>query len=163
MINSPQFQGYTRLGGERTKGQADWREQLDFGVEREIVSQRPGTPAWTRLQGVAAGDGASGGSQNPQIPDTRHLIEQEQPNALQISPDRAALRISLITVHSQESEAPSPAIQIGRGRRELTFRVPYRSAAFVKMATAWILGRAHGEECPLDWPIPYRLCSSFWR
>lgn len=51
MVNSPQFRGYTRVAGERTRGQADWREQLDFGVEREPVRQAPGVPAWTRLQG----------------------------------------------------------------------------------------------------------------
>lgn len=51
MINSPQFRGYTRVAGELTRGQPDWREQLDFGVEREAVPQRPGLPAWTRLQG----------------------------------------------------------------------------------------------------------------
>jgi isopenicillin N synthase-like dioxygenase len=51
MVNSPQFRGYTRLGGERTAGAADWREQLDFGVERRTIPQTPGLPAWTRLQG----------------------------------------------------------------------------------------------------------------
>ena len=51
MVNSPQFRGYTQVGGERTAGEADWREQLDFGVERDPVPQRPGVPAWTRLQG----------------------------------------------------------------------------------------------------------------
>lgn len=51
MINSPQFRGYTRVAGERTKGLADWREQLDFGGERETIPQREGAPAWTRLQG----------------------------------------------------------------------------------------------------------------
>jgi isopenicillin N synthase-like dioxygenase len=51
MANSAQFRGYTALGGERTKGRADWREQLDFGVEREAIAQRPDLPAWTRLQG----------------------------------------------------------------------------------------------------------------
>lgn len=51
MINSPQFRGYTRVAGELTGGQADWREQIDFGVEREAIAQRPGLPAWTRLQG----------------------------------------------------------------------------------------------------------------
>ena len=51
MINSPQFRGYTRVAGERTKGLADWREQLDFGVEREAIPQSSGTPAWSRLQG----------------------------------------------------------------------------------------------------------------
>ncbi len=51
MVNSSQFRGYTRAGGELTKGKADWREQLDIGVEREAIAQRPDTPAWTRLQG----------------------------------------------------------------------------------------------------------------
>jgi len=51
MVNSPQFRGYTKVGGELTKGQADWREQLDFGVERPAIPQHTGTPAWTRLQG----------------------------------------------------------------------------------------------------------------
>lgn len=51
MANSSQFRGYTRAGGELTKGKADWREQLDIGVEREPIAQTPQTPAWTRLQG----------------------------------------------------------------------------------------------------------------
>jgi len=51
MIRSPQFRGYTRVAGERTKGLADWREQLDFGVEREAIPQGSGIPAWTQLQG----------------------------------------------------------------------------------------------------------------
>ncbi len=51
MVNSSQFRGYTRAGGELTKGKADWREQLDIGVERDAIVQRPGVPAWTRLQG----------------------------------------------------------------------------------------------------------------
>jgi isopenicillin N synthase-like dioxygenase len=51
MVKSPQFRGYTRTGGELTKGKADWREQLDIGVERRPISQGPGIPAWTRLQG----------------------------------------------------------------------------------------------------------------
>ncbi|MFI0846845.1 isopenicillin N synthase family dioxygenase [Mesorhizobium sp. IMUNJ 23232] len=51
MVNSSQFRGYTRAGGEFTKGKADWREQLDIGVEREAIPQGPGLPPWTRLQG----------------------------------------------------------------------------------------------------------------
>ena len=51
MVNSPHFRGYTRVAGERTRGQADWREQLDIGVERAPIRQSPGVPAWTRLQG----------------------------------------------------------------------------------------------------------------
>lgn len=38
-INSPHFRGYTRTGGERTRGQVDWREQIDIGPEREPVAE----------------------------------------------------------------------------------------------------------------------------
>ncbi|TIQ11417.1 MAG: isopenicillin N synthase family oxygenase, partial [Mesorhizobium sp.] len=51
MVKSPQFRGYTRTGGELTRGKADWREQLDIGVERRHIPQGPGISAWTRLQG----------------------------------------------------------------------------------------------------------------
>lgn len=51
MVKSSQFRGYTRAGGELTKGAADWREQLDIGVERQPIPQGPGIAAWTRLQG----------------------------------------------------------------------------------------------------------------
>ncbi|TJW32351.1 MAG: isopenicillin N synthase family oxygenase, partial [Mesorhizobium sp.] len=42
MVKSPQFRGYTRTGGELTRGKADWREQLDIGVERRHIPQGPG-------------------------------------------------------------------------------------------------------------------------
>lgn len=51
MVGSPHFRGYTRAGGEITRGRPDWREQIDIGAEREPVAQGPGVPAWTRLQG----------------------------------------------------------------------------------------------------------------
>lgn len=52
MIRSPHFRGYTRAGAERTRGQADWREQIDFGRDDAVaVEQAQGVPAWTRLQG----------------------------------------------------------------------------------------------------------------
>lgn len=35
MVNSPHFRGYTRLGGELTRGDVDWREQIDLGPEHE--------------------------------------------------------------------------------------------------------------------------------
>lgn len=47
-IGSPHFRGYTRLGGERTKGEVDWREQIDIGPEREAVT---GGPGYRRLIG----------------------------------------------------------------------------------------------------------------
>ncbi|MER9436164.1 isopenicillin N synthase family oxygenase [Mesorhizobium sp. M0618] len=51
MVKSQQFRGYTRAGGELTRGAADWREQLDIGVERQPIAQGPGIAPWTRLQG----------------------------------------------------------------------------------------------------------------
>ncbi|WP_406813066.1 isopenicillin N synthase family dioxygenase [Mycobacterium sp. M23085] len=37
MVRSPHFRGYTRLGGELTRGQVDWREQIDIGPERPPI------------------------------------------------------------------------------------------------------------------------------
>lgn len=49
-IHSPHFRGYTRVGGERTQGQVDWREQIDIGPERDAVTD-PGAPDFARLIG----------------------------------------------------------------------------------------------------------------
>src|SRR5882724_4849599 len=43
MVRSPHFRGYTRLGGELTRGETDWREQIDIGPERRPVGG-PGRP-----------------------------------------------------------------------------------------------------------------------
>jgi isopenicillin N synthase-like dioxygenase len=50
MVHSPHFRGYTRQGGELTRGERDWREQFDIASERDAI-WRPGLPAWMRLQG----------------------------------------------------------------------------------------------------------------
>jgi isopenicillin N synthase-like dioxygenase len=47
-VNSPHFRGYTRIGGERTQGKVDWREQIDIGPERDAIE---GGPAFNRLIG----------------------------------------------------------------------------------------------------------------
>src|SRR4051812_46725223 len=36
-LNSPQFRGYSRIGGELTNGKVDWREQIDIGPERPVI------------------------------------------------------------------------------------------------------------------------------
>ncbi|WP_375384906.1 isopenicillin N synthase family dioxygenase [uncultured Microbacterium sp.] len=41
-VKSPHFRGYTRVGGERTQGRIDWREQIDIGPEREPVADTSG-------------------------------------------------------------------------------------------------------------------------
>jgi isopenicillin N synthase-like dioxygenase len=51
MANSPHFRGYTRVASERTRGQPDWREQIDIGPERPALPRDGHSPAWTRLQG----------------------------------------------------------------------------------------------------------------
>jgi isopenicillin N synthase-like dioxygenase len=51
MVNSPHFRGYTRTGWERTRGERDWREQIDIGDERPALPRDNGLPAWWRLQG----------------------------------------------------------------------------------------------------------------
>lgn len=49
-VTSPHFRGYTRVGGERTQGRVDWREQIDIGPEREAVTE-PAAPDFARLIG----------------------------------------------------------------------------------------------------------------
>lgn len=51
MIKSPYFRGYNRAGLEHTRGKQDWREQVDFGSERQPVELRAGDPPWKRLIG----------------------------------------------------------------------------------------------------------------
>jgi isopenicillin N synthase-like dioxygenase len=50
MMRSPHFRGYTRLGGELTRGEVDWREQIDIGPERPPIGG-PGKPDYLWLQG----------------------------------------------------------------------------------------------------------------
>ncbi len=47
-LKSPQFRGYSRLGGELTNGRVDWREQIDIGPERPAL---PGAQGYWHLQG----------------------------------------------------------------------------------------------------------------
>ncbi len=51
MENSPHFRGYTAAGEEITRGERDWREQLDIGAERAPLSDTSVENAWKRLQG----------------------------------------------------------------------------------------------------------------
>lgn len=51
MVKSRHFRGYNRAGQERTRGEQDWREQLDINTEGTPVEIGPETPAWKRLLG----------------------------------------------------------------------------------------------------------------
>ncbi len=51
MVNSPHFRGYNPPGSEWTRGERDWREQLDVNTEAQAEPIGPETPAWKRLIG----------------------------------------------------------------------------------------------------------------
>lgn len=51
MVKSSHFRGYNRAGLERTRGEQDWREQLDINTEAEPAEIGPNSPAWKRLIG----------------------------------------------------------------------------------------------------------------
>jgi isopenicillin N synthase-like dioxygenase len=50
-VHSPQFRGYTRVGGELTHGDVDWREQIDIGVDREPIARGADIADYWRLEG----------------------------------------------------------------------------------------------------------------
>ena len=58
-VKSPHFRGYTRIGGERTQGKVDWREQIDIGP-----SARP-SPTRTRRTSPASSDPTCGRTPSP--------------------------------------------------------------------------------------------------
>jgi isopenicillin N synthase-like dioxygenase len=67
MVRSPHFRGYTRLGGELTRGEVDWREQIDIGPERPSVGG-PGKPDYLWLQGPNQWPAA--------LPELRRIIDE---------------------------------------------------------------------------------------
>lgn len=64
MTRSPWFRGYTRVGGELTRGAVDWREQIDIGAEREPAGA--GVAPHLRLDGP--------NQWPPAMPDLRPVI-----------------------------------------------------------------------------------------
>lgn len=73
-VKSPQFRGYTRVGGERTQGKVDWREQIDIGPERTAVD---GGPAYNRLIGPNLWPAAQ--------PELREVVQEWQERLTEIS------------------------------------------------------------------------------
>jgi len=51
MIHSPHFRGYTGPGGEYTRGEPDWREQLDINNEENAIPREEIVHSWQRLIG----------------------------------------------------------------------------------------------------------------
>ncbi|WP_417554079.1 isopenicillin N synthase family dioxygenase [Microbacterium sp.] len=112
-INSPHFRGYTRIGGERTQGEVDWREQIDIGPERDAVT---GGPAYTRLIGPNLWPAAQ--------PELREVVGEWHTALVDIS--RRLLRAWALALGAEESYfddhfgEPSTLIKIVRypGTRE---------------------------------------------
>ena len=50
-LHSAQYRGYIAHGKERTQGQPDFREQLEFGVEMPPAQLREADALWKRLIG----------------------------------------------------------------------------------------------------------------
>jgi len=76
MVNSPHFRGYNRIAQEHTRGERDWREQIDIGAERPALARDPGAPAWTRLQGPNQWPAA--------LPELRPIVTRWQAAAIQV-------------------------------------------------------------------------------
>lgn len=76
MVNSPHFRGYNRIAQEHTRGQRDWREQIDIGAERPALPRHRESPAWARLQGPNQWPAA--------LPELRTVVTRWQTAAIQV-------------------------------------------------------------------------------
>jgi isopenicillin N synthase-like dioxygenase len=76
MVNSPHFRGYNRVASELTRGQPDWREQIDIGAERPALPRDTDAPAWARLRGPNQWPAA--------LPELRPLVIRWQAAAEQV-------------------------------------------------------------------------------
>jgi isopenicillin N synthase-like dioxygenase len=76
MVNSPHFRGYNRVASELTRGQPDWREQVDIGPERQALPREANTPTWARLRGPNQWPAA--------LPELRPVVIRWQTAAMQV-------------------------------------------------------------------------------
>ncbi len=91
-VKSPHFRGYTRIGGERTQGRVDWREQIDIGSEREVVTAAD-APDFARLVGPNLWPAAQ--------PELRDVAEEWQDHLIGIA--RKLLRAWAVALGAEES------------------------------------------------------------
>lgn len=89
-VKSPHFRGYTRIGGERTQGAVDWREQIDIGPEREAVA---GGPGYNRLIGPNLWPEAQ--------PELREIVEEWHAHLSGVA--RTLLRAWALALGAEES------------------------------------------------------------
>lgn len=91
-VKSPHFRGYTRVGGERTQGKIDWREQIDIGSEREVITD-DSAPDFARLIGPNLWPAAQ--------PELREITSEWQEHLIGIS--RKLLRAWAQALGAEES------------------------------------------------------------
>lgn len=91
-VNSPHFRGYTRVGGERTQGRVDWREQIDIGPERTAVDW-DGAPGYARLIGPNLWPAA--------LPELREVVTEWEDHLRGVS--RTLLRAWALSLGAPES------------------------------------------------------------
>ncbi|MFT4137208.1 isopenicillin N synthase family dioxygenase [Microbacterium sp.] len=91
-VKSPHFRGYTRVGGERTQGRVDWREQIDIGPERDAVID-PAAPDYAVLIGPNLWPDA--------LPELREVAEEWQDHLAGVS--RKLLRAWALALGAPES------------------------------------------------------------
>ncbi len=117
MVHSPHFRGYTRPGGELTRGERDWREQFDINTERDAI-WRPGLPAWMRLQGP--------NQWPPALPELRPVLLAWQSRMTEVA---AKLLRSLAEALGQDPHALDPAFAGAPNQHLKIIRYPGRDAA----------------------------------
>lgn len=76
-LKSPHFRGYTRVGGELTQGQVDWREQIDIGPERTAVAKGPGVAPYWALEGPNQWPSA--------LPELKPIVDEWQQQLTEVS------------------------------------------------------------------------------
>lgn len=67
-IHSPHYRGYAHIGDELTQGQVDWREQIDFAIERQPRSDDLTNRPWQVLEGPNLWPAS--------VPELRSLVEE---------------------------------------------------------------------------------------
>ncbi|WP_024795166.1 isopenicillin N synthase family dioxygenase [Tomitella biformata] len=76
IVRSAQYRGYTPVGNERTEGKIDWREQMDFGDERELRPRESWKGPWDVLVGPNQWPTA--------VPELRGLVLEYQERAIEV-------------------------------------------------------------------------------
>ncbi|WP_370637183.1 isopenicillin N synthase family dioxygenase [Phyllobacterium chamaecytisi] len=118
MVRSPHFRGYTRAGWERTKGQADWREQFDIGAEREAVAHLPVGKPWLRLQGPNQWPGS--------LPDFKPILLEWQNELTRIAIE---LLQAFALALGQDKDVFAPIYRDAPNQHLKVIRYPGREAA----------------------------------